>query len=387
MDRVIKVVHFHNGSGGGVLSVIRNLLFYKQNSNIENHVIYTINKDQLGHYEKPGLEGAVNEQIFYYSPKWNFYYTCRQLAKLLPDDEAIIVAHDWLELGMVSNLGLPNPVVQFVHGAYDYYYSLAAKHSQWIDNYITVAQSIKDELVLRLPNRKGAIQYLRFPVPDVKSDINQKMYGFHIVFVGRCEEAKGYYLLPEIDKELIRRGVKVQWHIAGGGSESQTIKAVWPINSEIKFHGNMANAELIQLLCTSHALILPSKAEGMPISVVEAMQAGAIPIVNNLPGGLNEIIINGVTGYRIKENKLEYYVDIIQKLYYSDELIKSLSHAAKSHINGLFDPWINTNLIEKVIIEKNRTKIKHSRKLYGSRLDNSYLPNFITFALRKTLHR
>ena len=90
----IKIYHFHNGGGGGVLSVIKNLLKYSNNPAIENHVIYTINKEEKGVYVINNLEGAFSEQVFYYSQKWNFYYTCRQLAKLLPDCKAIIVAHD-----------------------------------------------------------------------------------------------------------------------------------------------------------------------------------------------------------------------------------------------------------------------------------------------------
>jgi hypothetical protein len=65
------------------------------------------------------------------------------LAKLLPDDNAIVVTHDWLELGMVSNLGLQNPVVQFVHGAYDYYYELAQSHASSIDRFIAVAKKYR----------------------------------------------------------------------------------------------------------------------------------------------------------------------------------------------------------------------------------------------------
>ena len=43
MDK-IKVYHFHNGKGGGVLSVIKNLLRFSDTAMIENHIIYTINE-------------------------------------------------------------------------------------------------------------------------------------------------------------------------------------------------------------------------------------------------------------------------------------------------------------------------------------------------------
>jgi len=169
-----KVFHFHNGAGGGVLSVVRNLLAYSQDPEIENHVIYTINLEQRSDFKLPKLEGAVTEQIFYFKANWNFYYTCRQLAKLLPDEKAVIVAHDWLELGMVSNLGLQNPVVHFVHGAYTYYYELAVKHSMWVDQYITVAKQISKELHSRIPHRVNDIQYFPFPVPTNDSKYEKK---------------------------------------------------------------------------------------------------------------------------------------------------------------------------------------------------------------------
>ena len=147
-----KVYHFHNGGGGGVLSVIRNLLKFANNPAIENHVIYTINKEEKAVYSINNLEGAFSEQVFYYSPKWNFYYTCRQLAKLLPDNKALVIAHDWLELGMMSNLGLQNPLILFLHGDYDYYYQLAQQHEPAIDQFICVAQNIETNLISLLPD-------------------------------------------------------------------------------------------------------------------------------------------------------------------------------------------------------------------------------------------
>ena len=379
----IKIIHFHNGTGGGVLSIIRNLLAYRQHSHIENHVIYTINREQKSYYKNPGLEGAASEQVFYYSPKWNFYYTCRQLAKLLPDNKAVIVAHDWLELGMVSNLGLQNPVVHYVHGAYDYYYALATKHSPWIDSYITVSQHITDELASRMPERKDSIHYLRFPVPDIKCVVNEKSPGFHIVFPGRCEESKGYYNLPEIEKELIKSGIKVQWHVAGEGSESKHKQAIWPTDSEVKFHGNLAHDDLMQLLCRSHVLILPSKAEGMPVSVIEAMKVGAVPVVNDLEGGIQELIQEGITGFRVSSNEQSSFATRLGLLSADVNLRKQLSVAAAQYANLHFSPASNALGIEKLLLRPfANKKIKYSQKVYGSRLDKSWIPNVLVNTIR-----
>ena len=145
----IQVFHFHNGLPGGTETVKRNLLKYSCNHVIENHLIYVINKDNNNNHSFPVMEGAVSQQVFLYSPNWNFYYTARQLAKLLPGEEAIIVAHDWLELGMVSALGLQHRVVQFLHGHYDYYYQLAVRHQKQTDLFIAVAANIEKKLKMQ----------------------------------------------------------------------------------------------------------------------------------------------------------------------------------------------------------------------------------------------
>jgi hypothetical protein len=49
-------------------------------------------------------------RLFYYSANGISIIPVKTLAKLLlPDNRTVIVAHDWLELGMITNLGLQNP--------------------------------------------------------------------------------------------------------------------------------------------------------------------------------------------------------------------------------------------------------------------------------------
>jgi glycosyltransferase involved in cell wall biosynthesis len=378
----MNVIHFHNGTGGGVLSVIRNLLEYRQNDEIRNHVVYTINVDLVSKFQVYGLNGAVSEKIFYYSPQWNFYYTCRQLSKYLIDDKSVIIAHDWLELGMVSNLGLVNPVIQFIHGAYKYYYELAIKHEKFVDLHICVAGSIADELRFRMPHRKEKIIYLRFPVPAFK--LTRIKHGImNVIFAGRCESAKGYYLLPQISELVAQNNLEIKWHIAGPGSEMLTNQIIWKTDNVI-FYGNLSVTELTELLSQSHVFILPSTAEGMPVSVIEAMKAGVTPVVNNLVGGLEELVINQETGFRIRDNSVRLYADILSLLSNNLDLTARIGENAKKLANELFDPVFNTAQIEIEIIKVN-TLPKRSNtpcKIYGSRLDHPIIPNSMTYCFR-----
>ena len=379
----IKIIHFHNGSGGGVLSVIRNLLVFRQHPEIENHVIYTINLDLTGDYKIPGLDGAASEQVFYYSPKWNFYYTCQQLAKLIPSNDSVIIAHDWLELGLVSNLGLSNPVVMIVHGDYSYYYDLAVKHADNIDIFICIASEIKDKLTQILPRRHRDIYYQRFPV---KNPLQSKRFGGikKLIFIGRCEKVKGYNILPLIEQELRQLNHEVEWTIVGVGSEIEKVQ--WSNSSHVHFLKVISNEQILRILPEYDLILLPSLAEGMPVSIIEAMKSGVIPIVNNISGGIQELVEDNITGYKIRNNNPAEYAAIIHKLSGDSELVKQISLNCINRGTALFNPVENTLAFEEIFKQASmQNKKKKKIKVYGSRLDKSWIPNSLVLQIRTVL--
>jgi glycosyltransferase involved in cell wall biosynthesis len=386
MNKVLKVYHFHNGTGGGVLSVIRNLLFYKQHDMIENHVIYTINKEKTPAFTLPQLFGASSEQIFYYSPKWNFYYTCQQLAKLLPDDKAVIVAHDWLELGMVSNLGLQNPLVQVLHGDFDYYYLLAINHYQAVDLYITVSPVIQKTLLAKLPQASDSIIYWNFPVPYFnKISINCNIISCLFFVVDLKDERKNFLLLPSLDSRLNSMGIKVKWHIAGNGYTKDSFLELWSKNSanNVFYHGPIDHAKIQELFSVCNLMILPSFAEGFPVSIVESMKAGIVPIVNDWNGATDELIIHNETGFKVSNNSIEEYVAIFSKIASNITILDEMSLNATELANELFDPIKNTlNFNQKLTIASKSDKKKIPLKISGSRLDHPLIPNVLVQAIR-----
>lgn len=380
MAKKLSVFHFHNGSGGGVLTVIRNLLLYRQHAEIENHVIYTINKDKIADFQAPGLQGAATEQIFYYSAKWNFYHTVKQLAKLLPDEKSVIVAHDWLELGMASHLGLKNPVVFVLHGDYNYYYELALKHASNINLFVCIASSISKKIKEIIPDRTEVIYYQRFPVrePENKllySDISK------VLFVGRFEKEKGFLLLPLIEQNLQILDIKLKWTIVGSGPEMKQV--VWPESSDIEIISNASNEDVLKLLPHQDIILLPSFAEGMPVVIIEAMKAGVIPIVNDIPGGIQELVENGETGFKIKNNNPEEFAKTIMRIRNNLNLAKQLSLNCITHTVDLFNPEMNTKAFENLYLKACNNQKKKRIKVYGSRLDKPWIPNIVVKFLRR----
>lgn len=379
MQEVIDIVHFHNCKGGGVLSVIKNLLEFSENPFVKNHVIFTNNILNEPDYKVPEMKGASSVQLFKYSPHWNFYYTCRQLKKLLPSENAVIVAHDWLELGMVSNLGLKNPSVQFLHGDYDYYYELAVKNKVAIDIFIPVAKNISEKLEGLLPEREKDISYLRFPVPAAPDNKNRTPEMSNIIFIGPLCDDKGYDLLPQIASVLKKNMPAAHWHIVGAGKSA----VKWEEGIEVTFYGEITHEEIMQLLTGMNFILLPSKAEGMPVVITEAMKAGVIPLVSDIEGGIQELVINDVTGYKISLNDVAGYTDKIIYLTGNTEHAEKIRLQCIKISNDLFEPYRNTRLIEEVILKIIPNPNMRAHKVYGSRLDQKWIPGAVTNFIRK----
>ncbi|MEJ7627560.1 MAG: glycosyltransferase family 4 protein [Ferruginibacter sp.] len=386
----LQLYHFHNGRGGGVLAVIKNLIKYSKDPTIENHIIHAINRDKISDYTMESIEGCVSQQLFNYSSNNNFYYTCRKLSKLLPDEKAIVVAHDWLELGMVSNLGLQNPVVHIVHGNYQYYYELALKHSSVVDAYIGISDKIAATLKNIMPHRINDISQYYFPVPGLPVSRASSKTTRIIYFVRDLTDPnKRFDTLIKIADKLSGKPVDFLFTIVGAGMTGSEFEKIWPeaIRSRVKFLGARSNEEIHTLLSNQDIFLLPSLEEGLPVSLIESMKAGVIPLVTQWDEFLHRLVIPGETGYHFEPDAVSEYVNCIDFLRANPDRLKIISENCKIKANRLFDPLLNTIRFEEVYNTVSVTNNKKKPfKVYGSRLDHPRIPNFVTKSIRKAIH-
>jgi glycosyltransferase involved in cell wall biosynthesis len=386
----MKIYHFHNGMGGGVLSVIKNLLKFSSNSNVENHVIYAVNQEQLPNYKVEPLDGAASQQLFFYNSADNFYHTCGKLAKLLPDEAAIILAHDWIELAMASNLGLQNRVLYVLHGDFDYYYELAEINNSVIDAFICISPTISRVLKTKLPHRQNDIHYLNFPVVNLGTRNNTDETIKLIYYVrDLCDVRKQFDIIIKIASQLADVSELVYFTIAGGGMQKEDFFKVWPtsMRERVNYLGMKSNEDIIEILPNQDIFLLPSLSEGLPVSLVEAMKAGIVPIITNWNGSVEELVCHAETGYYVEIGEIKTYVAIIKDLIGNPQLLKMLSVNCQKRANQLFNPRWNTKKFEDLYFTTSNkmSATKLSRKKYGSRLDQPWVPNFLVKLVRKII--
>jgi len=113
-----------------------------------------------------------------------------------------------------------------------------------------------------------------------------------ILLVGRLEKQKNY---PIIIKSF--SGSEYTLDIVGSGSELEKLKILSRENNvKVNFLGNLENDKLIKLYSQYLFFIIGSRFEGNSKVILEAMSAGCVVLVSNIPNN-KEIIEDKEDGY------------------------------------------------------------------------------------------
>jgi glycosyltransferase involved in cell wall biosynthesis len=138
-----------------------------------------------------------------------------------------------------------------------------------------------------------------FAVPyDVVTDWPEPAESFRLACVARLDpKAKGQDLIIEVlaAEKWRERGMHVSLYGSGPCSETlHRLVAFHRLESSVTFAGHVDN--IIDIWKTHHALLLPSRYEGLPLALVEAMLCGRIGIVTDVAGN-TEVLEDAVTGF------------------------------------------------------------------------------------------
>ena len=116
--------------------------------------------------------------------------------------------------------------------------------------------------------------------------------------IGRLNpEAKGQDLLLRVLARETWRGRDVSVSFFGKGEMLGGLRRLAQqlgLEDRVNFYGHVPDIEAVW--STHHALVLPSRYEGLPLVVVEAMHCGRPVIVTDVAGNI-EVVEDGVTGY------------------------------------------------------------------------------------------
>lgn len=133
---------------------------------------------------------------------------------------------------------------------------------------------------------------------------------FRLVYHGRIARAqKRVAEMADALVRVCRAQPRVQADIYGSGPDESALRAQLArddAGGRVRFLGPRGPAEIHALLTDYHASVLLSDFEGMPVSVLESMSVGLVPICLRIESGLPELIRPGLNGCLVADRGADF---------------------------------------------------------------------------------
>lgn len=155
-------------------------------------------------------------------------------------------------------------------------------------------------------------------LPSVPAPYPDRQGPLRLFFVGRFAFNKGIDVLMEVARRLEAEGLaeRVRFDLAGSGPLLEHYKAQG-LPANVRLLGRVDDDELFQRYRDSHALVLPTRFEGMPTVVLEAM-AQARPILVSDVGATAELV-DATNGYLLPKGDVAALHNAVLRLLELDQ--------------------------------------------------------------------
>jgi glycosyltransferase involved in cell wall biosynthesis len=374
---------------GGMMNIIASLLAYRQPDAFTYHAVLTHNRLHADTRYAQSLAADSQTTIEYTLPIENLHAVMRRVARAVPPGGGVYVAGDLLDLAVASMHDFGRAVIYMLHGDIEYYYDLAVRHDPIVHAFIAYSRRMYDELIARLPHRAETIFHLPYGISMPPSTRHHTAGALRVIYAGRLQqEQKGIFDLPEVDLALHAMGVNVAWTIAGTGPDQDELKRRWAFNPAVRWTGAVTNAALVDLYAEQDVFVLPTRFEGFPVALLEAMGAGLVPIVSDIPSGVPEIVDSGVNGERPPVGDIRGFADAIARLDRDRPRLERMSTVARSTVASRFDIRDRVAGYQDLYArwaQLYRPLDSSAHLQYGSRLDRSWIPNPVVRLVRSAM--
>ena len=165
------------------------------------------------------------------------------------------------------------------------------------------------------------------PMPAGASRTARDVAPMRCVFLGRMEHNKGIDQLVPAIRDIARARPEVRFDLAGDGDVEGTRAALAPEGDRVTVHGWLDRAGSEALIRSGHVFILPSRHEGLPMALLEAMAHGLAPVVTPV-GGIPDVVEDGVNGLSVAPGSAADITRAVLRLAGDGELRARLGTAA-----------------------------------------------------------
>lgn len=245
----------------------------------------------------------------------------------------------------------------------------------------TLQQRFGARRVKVLPNCVDLFDAQSFAQEALPHDENKPL---RIGYLGRIEPRKGMNELLEACCRLKQEGVDFRLVLAGKeDTEGQCLPHFWQrLGDKFEYAGLVSGETKCQFLRSLDVFALPTYFEGLPMSLLETMSYGAVPVITPV-GSIPQVVTDGKNGIFVKVRDVDSIVEAVKHLdTHRDDLLR-MSEEARDTIFSNFSParYVQTlNGVYNELFQVALTKYAPDSRYFTSLRTTIYY-RFIRFSL------
>lgn len=199
----------------------------------------------------------------------------------------------------------------------------------------------------------------RFEIPTIPNGVDLVSYAVNnrdwssprLLSVGRIVHQKGLDLAMHALGSL--KDLDWEWRIAGDGPQRAALQRLAEqlgIADRVEFLGWQSGQQLLTYYRQANIFLFPSRHEGMPNAILEAMASG-LPVIASCIAGNEELVIDGQTGCLVASEDVDALRAALQTLLTDPDLRRQMGIASRRRAEENYS-WEATARQFALILEK-----------------------------------
>ena len=199
-----------------------------------------------------------------------------------------------------------------------------------------LVSDIPNALVVRNPVNISSTELVPFPTEE---KVQFAMVG-NLILIHKGQDIALEALASEFWKNR-------NWHlnIYGSGQDEAHLKKLvdfFGLKNNVTFHGRVSNIRDVWQV--NHILLMPSRMEGMPLAVVEAMICGRPSVVTDV-GGHREWIEEGLQGFIAEAPSVFSFSNAMERAWLARDNWQAIGESAHEKAMRLYNPKAGKTLL------------------------------------------
>lgn len=333
----------HYSSLGGVEAVVKSL------QRLEDESPYRI--QTLIHFEND----SPNDAYSGLGLKWlsTINSARRHFQKLMLNSyvDGIFLYHNIWGLNFLYDLDRSTRRIGLLHSLPAECRNLLASCSGKLDGLMCVSRPLLDEAKRNLPELAQSGRLSIFPLPirqpspliNLHTTTKERPQELVFGYSGRvCFKHKRVDLIPALLSEISEHKLQFRFEILGEGPALGWLKQRLRNFTNVTYHGRQTGDRYWQILSNWDAIAFFSDCEGLPLSLLEALSRGVIPIFPKIGCGGDDYVAQISSKLLYEQGNLSQMARVIEHV--SQLALPEISQI-RQIMKKLVLPHLNTNYI------------------------------------------